>query len=56
MGPRPEDARKLIADYKAAHGVVDETAKIELQKWYLNDKGVSTQNEIVALISSAVLL
>lgn len=55
-GPRPEDARKLIADYKAAHGVVDETAKIELQKWYLNDKGVSTQNEIVALISSAVLL
>ena len=55
-GPRPEDARKLIADYKAAHGVVDETAKIELQKWYLNDKGISTQNEIVALISSAVLL
>lgn len=50
FGPRPEEARKLIVDYKAKHGIVDETAKIELQKWYLNDKGISTQREIIALM------
>lgn len=49
-GPRPEGARNLILDYKAQYGVVDETAKTELQKWYLHDKGVSTQTEIMALV------
>lgn len=48
-GPRPEPARRLIADYKAANGVVDEPVKIELQKWYLHDKGISIQNEIVQI-------
>ncbi len=52
FGPRPTQAKQLIIDYKAAHGVVDETAKIELQKWYLADKGVSIQNEISALITA----
>ena len=55
-GPRPEGAKKLIIDYKAANGVVDEPAKIELQKWYLNDKGITTQNEIMALIAKEVLV
>lgn len=50
-GPRPEPARKLIADYKAANGVVDELAKIELQKWYLQDKGITTQKEITSLMT-----
>ena len=50
FGPRPIEAKQLILDYKAEHGVVDETAKIELQKWYLQDKGISTQKEIVELI------
>lgn len=49
-GPRPLGAKNLIIDYKATHGVVDETAKTELQKWYLQDKGVSTQTEILLLI------
>lgn len=48
-GPRPAGAKQLILDYKATHGVVDETAKIELQKWYLHDKGISIQNEIVQI-------
>lgn len=48
-GPRPAGAKQLILDYKAAHGVVDEPAKIALQKWYLNDKGISIQNEIVEM-------
>lgn len=51
-GPRPEGAKNLILDYKAQHGVVDETAKTNLQKWYLNDKGLSTQTEIMALVEN----
>lgn len=50
FGPRPTGAKQLILDYKEEHGVVDETAKIELQKWYLHDKGISTQNEIMELM------
>lgn len=51
FGPRPTEAKQLILDYKATHGVIDETAKTELQKWYLHDKGLSTQREILELIS-----
>ena len=50
-GPRPAGAVKLIQDYKATHGIVDETAKTELQLWYLHDKGLSTQNEIVEIMT-----
>ncbi len=50
-GPRPEPARKLIADYKDEHGVVDEPIKIELQKWYLKDKGLTTMKEILSSIN-----
>ena len=50
FGPRPTEAKQLILDYKATHGVVDETAKTELQKWYLHDKGLSTQREILELV------
>ncbi|PHX62413.1 MAG: thioredoxin family protein [Flavobacteriales bacterium] len=49
-GPRPEAAKNLIINYKANHGIVDETAKIALQKWYLNDKGISSMKEIVAIL------
>ena len=49
-GPRPEGAKNLILDYKAKHGIVDEPAKIALQKWYLDDKGISTQKEIAAML------
>lgn len=50
FGPRPIEAKQLIMDYKAIHGVVDENAKIALQKWYLADKGVAIQQEILDLI------
>lgn len=49
-GPRPEAAKNLIIDYKAQHGIVDEPAKIALQKWYLDDKGISTMKEIANLL------
>ena len=48
-GPRPEGAKNLIIEYKAKHGIVDEAAKIALQKWYLDDKGISTMKEIVGI-------
>ena len=47
FGPRPMGAKQLILDYKAKHGIVDETAKTNLQLWYLHDKGLSTQKEIL---------
>lgn len=53
FGPRPQGAKQLILDYKAEHGVVDETAKTNLQLWYLHDKGVSTQQEIMELMVKA---
>ncbi|SHI41220.1 thioredoxin family protein [Flavobacterium terrae] len=49
-GPRPEGATNLIKSYKAQYGVVDETAKTELQMWYLHDKGLSTMNELSNLM------
>lgn len=50
FGPRPMGAKQLILDYKAKHGIVDETAKTNLQLWYLHDKGFSIQKEILDLI------
>ena len=49
-GPRPKAAITLIQDYKKKFGVVDETAKTNLQLWYLHDKGLSTQQEIIDLM------
>jgi len=50
FGPRPIGAKQLILDYKAKYGIVDETAKTNLQLWYLHDKGLSIQKEILDLI------
>lgn len=49
-GPRPEGASNLIKSYKKQYGVVDETAKTELQLWYLHDKGLSTMQELTNLM------
>ncbi len=49
-GPRPQGAVNLIANYKKEHGIVDETAKADLQLWYFRDRGVEIQQEIVALM------
>ena len=50
-GPRPEGAAKLIAEHKAAKGVVDDEAKTALQLWYLHDKGKSVVSEILDLMN-----
>ncbi|MDR0229778.1 MAG: thioredoxin family protein [Flavobacteriaceae bacterium] len=51
-GPRPVLAQKVVTDYKAAHGVVDENGKTELQMWYTKDKGYEVQKEVIDLIAS----
>lgn len=51
-GPRPEGAVNLIQDYKKEHGVLDETAKTNLQLWYHHDKGQAIQNELVVTMLS----
>jgi hypothetical protein len=49
-GPRPKGASNLIKSYKEQYGVIDETAKTELQLWYLHDKGLSTQKELCQMM------
>lgn len=49
-GPRPKEAFDLVKNYKEKHGVIDEKIKTELQIWYLHDKGLSTQNELIELM------
>lgn len=51
-GPRPKGASDLIKNYKEQFGVVNEEAKRQLQLWYLQDKGLSVQNEVVAIMCS----
>jgi Thioredoxin len=51
-GPRPKIAIALIKNHKKEPTVVDETAKITLQLWYLHDKGQSTQNEIINIMEN----
>jgi hypothetical protein len=50
FGPRPIGAKQLILDYKKQYGLIDEKAKTDLQLWYLHDKGLSTQKEIMNLM------
>lgn len=52
-GPRPKGGAQLIADNKAQFGKVTAEAKTELQKWYLQDKGLSTMEEITVLLENA---
>ena len=49
-GPRPSIATKMIADYKAEHGVVDAEIKKDLQLWYNKDKGLNTVDDIMELL------
>ncbi|MCB0451382.1 MAG: thioredoxin family protein [Aequorivita sp.] len=50
FGPRSKAATKLVSDYKAHHGKIDEAFREMLQVWYNNDKGVSIVNDISTLV------
>lgn len=51
-GPRPKGASELVNNYKKEFGAFDETIKTNLQLWYLHDKGISTQNEIMEIMEN----
>lgn len=49
-GPRPKGASELMTNYKKEFGVIDEKIKTDLQLWYLADKGLSVQEELMQII------
>jgi len=51
-GPRPKGATELLANYKKEFGILDEKIKTDLQLWYLADKGVSVQEELMQIIEN----
>jgi hypothetical protein len=52
-GPRPHGAVQLIAEYKEKFGGITDEVKTALQKWYLQDKGHSTMQEIILLLENS---
>jgi len=51
-GPRPKGATELMANYKKEFGVIDEKIKTDLQLWYLADKGISVQEELMQIMEN----
>ncbi|WP_417619512.1 thioredoxin family protein [Oceanihabitans sediminis] len=51
FGPRPKEATQLVLDYKEKHGAISAELKENLQVWYNKDKGQSTVNDLVALLT-----
>ncbi|WP_299777755.1 thioredoxin family protein [uncultured Formosa sp.] len=52
FGPRPLTATKLVADYKAEHGVLTAEFKESLQTWYNLNKGQSTISDLIGLLKA----
>ncbi|MAD97604.1 MAG: thioredoxin family protein [Flavobacteriaceae bacterium] len=50
-GARPSIATKMVADYKAAHGKLDDAFKKDLQVWYNKNKGLNLQEDFVKLLN-----
>jgi len=51
-GPRPKGATELMTNYKRDFGVIDEKIKTDLQLWYLADKGISVQEELLQIMDN----
>ncbi|SHG68814.1 thioredoxin family protein [Flavobacterium defluvii] len=51
-GPRPKGATELMAKHKREVGAIDEKIKTDLQLWYLADKGISVQEELVEIMEN----
>jgi hypothetical protein len=51
-GPRPKGATELLAAYKKEFGVIDDKIKTDLQLWYLADKGISVQEELLEIMEN----
>jgi len=51
-GPRPKGATELMNNHKRDVGAIDEKIKTDLQLWYLADKGISVQQELVEIMEN----
>lgn len=51
-GPRPKGATELMIKHKREVGAIDEKIKTDLQLWYLADKGVSVQEELMEIMEN----
>jgi len=51
-GPRPKGAAELMAKHKKEVGPLDEKIKTDLQLWYLADKGISVQEELIQIMEN----
>ncbi|ABQ03606.1 thioredoxin family protein [Flavobacterium johnsoniae] len=51
-GPRPKGATELMETHKREVGPIDEKIKTDLQLWYLADKGISVQSELVEIMEN----
>jgi len=49
-GPRPSIATKKVNDYKAKHGKLTPEFKEELQRWYNQDKGKGTIDDLTKML------
>ena len=54
FGPRSKAATKVVADYKAKHGVIDDAFKEMIQVWYNNDRGISILDDLWETVSIEV--
>lgn len=50
FGPRPQDATKLVLDYKEKHGVITPEFKETLQVWYNKNKGQSIIDDMTNIL------
>ncbi|WP_373942296.1 thioredoxin family protein [Polaribacter sejongensis] len=53
-GPRPSEATKMVADYKAKHGVIDAQFKEDLRVWYNKNKGQNIQDDFIELFTNTL--
>ncbi len=51
FGPRPLEATKMVANQKEKFGILDDGFKEKLQNWYNEDKGKSTENDLLQLLN-----
>jgi hypothetical protein len=50
FGPRPNEATKLVADYKEKHGALTPEFKEDLQQWYNKNKGQAVLEDLEKLL------
>ena len=51
FGPRPQVATAMVEEFKANNDTITEEFKTDLQRWYNTDKGQSTIEDLVSLLS-----